>query len=99
MQGVGSACAAHREGRKVGYAVLGPTAKPSRASGTFRRHVLWLRLVALDPASSVRGVSPVRACSVVARRDFDRRSRSAWWGTGRAQRSLAVSRSPASVRS
>ncbi|MEV5886615.1 DUF6009 family protein [Streptomyces sp. NPDC052020] len=32
----------HRDGRMVGYAVLGPTAKPSRASGTFRRRVFWL---------------------------------------------------------
>ncbi|MFD6534390.1 DUF6009 family protein [Streptomyces sp. NPDC060184] len=32
----------HRDGRMIGYAVLGPTAKPSRASGTFRRRVFWL---------------------------------------------------------
>ncbi|MEV5730343.1 MULTISPECIES: DUF6009 family protein [Streptomyces] len=32
----------HRDGRMVGYALLGPTAKPSRASGTFRRRVFWL---------------------------------------------------------
>ncbi|CAL9674612.1 DUF6009 family protein [Streptomyces sp. enrichment culture] len=32
----------HRAGRMVGYAVLGQTAKPSRASGTFRRRVFWL---------------------------------------------------------
>jgi hypothetical protein len=32
----------HRDGRMVGYAVLGTTAKPSRASGTFRRRVFWL---------------------------------------------------------
>ncbi|GGU62492.1 MULTISPECIES: DUF6009 family protein [Streptomyces] len=32
----------HRDGRMVGYAVLGNTAKPSRASGTFRRRVFWL---------------------------------------------------------
>ncbi|GAA3153260.1 DUF6009 family protein [Streptomyces rectiviolaceus] len=32
----------HRDGRMVGYAVLGPTAKASRASGTFRRRVFWL---------------------------------------------------------
>ncbi|MCX4920082.1 DUF6009 family protein [Streptomyces sp. NBC_00687] len=32
----------HRDGRMVGYAILGPTAKPSRASGTFRRRVFWL---------------------------------------------------------
>ncbi|MGW0855742.1 DUF6009 family protein [Streptomyces sp. NPDC002690] len=32
----------HRDGRMVGYAVLGSTAKPSRASGTFRRRVFWL---------------------------------------------------------
>lgn len=32
----------HRGGRMVGYALLGPTAKPSRASGTFRRRVFWL---------------------------------------------------------
>ncbi|MFF2328691.1 MULTISPECIES: DUF6009 family protein [unclassified Streptomyces] len=32
----------HRAGRMVGYALLGPTAKPSRASGTFRRRVFWL---------------------------------------------------------
>ncbi|WP_256966682.1 DUF6009 family protein, partial [Streptomyces caniscabiei] len=27
----------HRDGRMVGYALLGPEAKPSRSSGTFRR--------------------------------------------------------------
>lgn len=32
----------YRDGRMVGYALLGPTAKPSRASGTFRRRVFWL---------------------------------------------------------
>lgn len=32
----------HRHGRLVGYAVLGPTAKASRASGTFLRRVMWL---------------------------------------------------------
>jgi hypothetical protein len=32
----------HRDGRMVGYAQLGPCAKPSRASGTFRRRVFWL---------------------------------------------------------
>jgi hypothetical protein len=32
----------HRDGRMIGYAVLGTTAKPSRASGTFRRRVFWL---------------------------------------------------------
>jgi hypothetical protein len=32
----------HRDGRMVGYAVLGTAAKPSRASGTFRRRVFWL---------------------------------------------------------
>ncbi|MGV9349426.1 DUF6009 family protein [Streptomyces spiralis] len=32
----------HRNGRMVGYALLGPTAKPSRSSGTFRRRVFWL---------------------------------------------------------
>ncbi|MFD4577885.1 DUF6009 family protein [Streptomyces sp. NPDC058417] len=32
----------HRDGRMVGYAVLGATAKASRASGTFRRRVFWL---------------------------------------------------------
>jgi len=32
----------HRDGRMVGYAVLGPRAKPSRSSGTFRRRVFWL---------------------------------------------------------
>ncbi|MFB7738498.1 DUF6009 family protein [Streptomyces sp. NPDC056112] len=32
----------HRDGRVVGYAILGPNAKPSRASGTFRRRVFWL---------------------------------------------------------
>ncbi|MFF9870106.1 DUF6009 family protein [Streptomyces sp. NPDC013953] len=31
-----------RDGRMVGYAVLGPKAKASRASGTFRRRVFWL---------------------------------------------------------
>ncbi|MGW0771463.1 DUF6009 family protein [Streptomyces sp. NPDC002676] len=33
----------HRAGRIVGYALLGPEAKPSRASGTFRRRVFWLQ--------------------------------------------------------
>jgi uncharacterized protein DUF6009 len=32
----------HRNGRMVGYAQLGATAKPSRPSGTFRRRVFWL---------------------------------------------------------
>ncbi|NGO74438.1 transcription factor [Streptomyces sp. YC504] len=32
----------HRDGRMVGYAVLGTGAKPSRTSGTFRRRVFWL---------------------------------------------------------
>ncbi len=32
----------HRDGRMVGYAQLGPGAKPSRSSGTFRRRVFWL---------------------------------------------------------
>jgi hypothetical protein len=31
-----------RDGRMVGYAILGPKAKASRASGTFRRRVFWL---------------------------------------------------------
>ncbi|MGJ5756559.1 hypothetical protein FB563_8305 [Streptomyces puniciscabiei] len=32
----------HRDGRMIGYAILGPEAKPSRSSGTFRRRVFWL---------------------------------------------------------
>jgi hypothetical protein len=32
----------HRDGRMVGYAILGPTAKPSRQSGTHLRRVFWL---------------------------------------------------------
>ncbi|MEU4209057.1 DUF6009 family protein [Streptomyces sp. NPDC026206] len=32
----------HRDGRMIGYAILGPAAKPSRSSGTFRRRVFWL---------------------------------------------------------
>ncbi|GLW74473.1 hypothetical protein Kpho02_67710 [Kitasatospora phosalacinea] len=32
----------HSAGRMVGYAVLGPTARSSRVSGTFRRRVFWL---------------------------------------------------------
>ncbi|MEU6062887.1 DUF6009 family protein, partial [Streptomyces sp. NPDC047097] len=32
----------HRDGRLVGYAVLGSGAKPSRASGTYLRRVFWL---------------------------------------------------------
>ncbi|MEV7003693.1 DUF6009 family protein [Streptomyces sp. NPDC093982] len=32
----------HRDGRMVGYALLGPRARPSRSSGTFRRRVFWL---------------------------------------------------------
>ncbi|MGW0703301.1 DUF6009 family protein [Streptomyces sp. NPDC002867] len=31
-----------RDGRMVGYAILDPKAKASRASGTFRRRVFWL---------------------------------------------------------
>ncbi|MER5563885.1 DUF6009 family protein [Streptomyces sp. NPDC002506] len=31
-----------RDGRMIGYAVLGPKAKASRSSGTFRRRVFWL---------------------------------------------------------
>lgn len=32
----------HRDGRMIGYAVLGPDAKASRQSGTFLRRVFWL---------------------------------------------------------
>ncbi|MDN3026008.1 DUF6009 family protein [Streptomyces sp. S.PB5] len=32
----------HRDGRMVGYAQLGPMAKASRSSGTFKRRVFWL---------------------------------------------------------
>ncbi|MFJ4368916.1 DUF6009 family protein [Streptomyces chartreusis] len=32
----------HRDGRMIGYAILGPGAKASHASGTFRRRVFWL---------------------------------------------------------
>ncbi|MFZ4276798.1 DUF6009 family protein [Streptomyces arboris] len=32
----------HRDGRMIGYALLGPEAKASRSSGTFRRRVFWL---------------------------------------------------------
>ncbi|MFE0043659.1 DUF6009 family protein [Streptomyces albireticuli] len=32
----------HRDGRMVGYTILGPAAKASRSSSTFRRHVFWL---------------------------------------------------------
>ncbi|MET9615695.1 DUF6009 family protein [Kitasatospora indigofera] len=32
----------HRDGRMVGYAILGPEAKASPASGTWRRRVFWL---------------------------------------------------------
>ncbi|MEU3877743.1 DUF6009 family protein [Streptomyces sp. NPDC029704] len=32
----------YHHGRMVGYALLGPAAKPSRSSGTFRRRVFWL---------------------------------------------------------
>ncbi|MGW7417679.1 DUF6009 family protein [Streptomyces sp. NPDC054863] len=32
----------HRDGRMVGFAQLGPGAKSSRSSGTFRRRVFWL---------------------------------------------------------
>lgn len=32
----------HRDGRMVGYAILGSNAKAARASGTFRRRVFWL---------------------------------------------------------
>ncbi|MEW2577670.1 DUF6009 family protein [Streptomyces syringium] len=32
----------YRDGRMVGYAILGPAAKASRSSGTFRRRVFWL---------------------------------------------------------
>lgn len=32
----------HRDGRMVGYALLGPGARPSRASDTFLRRVFWL---------------------------------------------------------
>ncbi|MEU2549849.1 DUF6009 family protein [Streptomyces roseolus] len=33
----------HRDGRRAGYAVLRTDAKDSRASGTFRRRVFWVR--------------------------------------------------------
>ncbi|MFE5327306.1 DUF6009 family protein [Embleya sp. NPDC055664] len=32
----------HRDGRMVGYALLGPGARSSPASGTYRRRVFWL---------------------------------------------------------
>ncbi|NUK22850.1 transcription factor [Streptomyces lunaelactis] len=32
----------HRDGRMIGYAVLGSQARSSRASGTFLRRVFWL---------------------------------------------------------
>jgi hypothetical protein len=32
----------HRAGRMIGYALLGPRARPSHSSGTFRRRVFWL---------------------------------------------------------
>ncbi|MET9535738.1 DUF6009 family protein [Streptomyces sp. NPDC006649] len=32
----------HRDGRMIGYAVLGPESRASRASGTFLRRVFWL---------------------------------------------------------
>ncbi|MET7694327.1 DUF6009 family protein [Streptomyces sp. NPDC005483] len=32
-----------RPGRMIGYAILGPDAKASRASGTLRRRVFWLQ--------------------------------------------------------
>ncbi|MGW4412602.1 DUF6009 family protein [Nonomuraea sp. NPDC004702] len=32
----------HRDGRMVGYAILGRTAKGAAASGTFHRRVFWL---------------------------------------------------------
>ncbi|MEU6987927.1 DUF6009 family protein [Streptomyces sp. NPDC046324] len=32
----------HRDGRMIGYAQLGPGARPSHSSGTFRRRVFWL---------------------------------------------------------
>ncbi|MYV40983.1 transcription factor [Streptomyces sp. SID1328] len=32
----------HRDGRMVGYATLSPSARASRASGTFLRRVFWL---------------------------------------------------------
>ncbi|GGP89413.1 DUF6009 family protein [Streptomyces melanogenes] len=32
----------HRDGRMVGYALLGPSAKPSPSSGTWRRRVFWV---------------------------------------------------------
>ncbi|MGW0537933.1 DUF6009 family protein [Streptomyces sp. NPDC003032] len=38
----GGAPAYHRDGRMVGYAVLGSGAPSSRASGTFLRRVFWL---------------------------------------------------------
>ncbi|CAM5549380.1 hypothetical protein SALBM135S_09781 [Streptomyces alboniger] len=38
----GGVPAYHRGGRMVGYAVLGPGAPSSRASGTFLRRVFWL---------------------------------------------------------
>ncbi|MGX1309900.1 hypothetical protein RKD24_000019 [Streptomyces calvus] len=43
-----------RDGRMVGYAVLGPNAKASRASGTFRRP--FLRLLPHDRDSQPDGL-------------------------------------------
>ncbi|MFB7915389.1 DUF6009 family protein [Streptomyces sp. NPDC056061] len=42
VRGRRSAPPFHRDGRLVGYAVLGDGAKPSRASGTYLRRVFWV---------------------------------------------------------
>ncbi|MFF9347102.1 DUF6009 family protein [Streptomyces sp. NPDC014734] len=42
VRGRRSAPPFHRDGRLVGYAVLGDDAKPSRASGTHLRRVFWV---------------------------------------------------------
>jgi hypothetical protein len=44
----------HRDGRMIGYAILGPAAKGSRSSGTFRRRVFWL--LPHDRDSAPRGL-------------------------------------------
>lgn len=53
----------HRDGRMVGYALLGPQAKASRSSGTFRRRVFWLlpHDRDSDPGGLYAGSAPAEA--------------------------------------
>ncbi|WP_435190956.1 DUF6009 family protein [Streptomyces sp. bgisy126] len=78
----------HRDGRMVGYALLGPTARPSRPSGTFRRRVFWLLPHDRDtaPGGLYATGSPAEAVDVrtLAPGDRGRRTERSRGGSGSA---------------